>query len=156
MKAAARSGRFALRLGGALVAVASSCAAPSDNRTLPDGSLDGQYAGNRTNDPVCGTEVQPVVFHVYGSSIWVDGRHGRHRLEGTVAANGQIAMQDPTGLRHIEGLIRDGVLTATETTTGSGSTKHRRSSLDDPATLTCVWRFNAVRAAADPAAATPP
>ncbi len=133
----------------ALLALAlAGCAAPA--RALPDGSLDGAYVGTRSEDPSCGTQTESVRFDVAGARISAHSRQKHRRLEGTVAADGTIALADPSGGRQVSGSVGGGRLQATEAVSGSANQRHRKSSVDSPTALPCLWRFDAVRAADGP------
>ncbi len=136
--------RFARRLLAAALTV-SGCAAPSGDAGTLDGRMDGAYVGTRTLDPICGTETDPIRFDVAGSSISVHARHNHVTLQGTVTADGQIALTDFAGGRHINGGISGGRLIATELLSGNGNRNRRKTALDDLTPVTCLWHFNAVR-----------
>jgi hypothetical protein len=121
------------------------CAAPS-HLSLADGSLDGTYVGHRTIDPTCGTQSQTITFYVDGSAITT--HRGRHHkgLEGTVSANGQIALRDG-GRRLVEGQITGVNLTATEQDQPSTKKNYKAMAVYDPLGSACVWRYDAVRVA---------
>jgi hypothetical protein len=119
------------------------CAAPSQ-LPLADGSLDGTYVGHRTIDPTCGTRSQDIVFYVDGSSITTHrGRH-HHGLDGTVSANGQIALRDG-GSRLVEGQITGTSLVATEQDHPSTKKNYKAMAVYDPLGSACVWRYDATR-----------
>jgi hypothetical protein len=122
----------------------SACSAPS-HLPLADGSLDGTYAGHRTIDSTCGTQSQDIVFTVLGSAITTHSHKRKHRLEGTVAANGQIALHDIGDSRLIQGQISNAMLTATETDEPSTKKKHKALDVFDPQGAACVWHYDAVR-----------
>ena len=127
----------------------SACAAPSGD-TAPDGRMDGAYVGTRSLDPICGTQTDPIRFDVAGSQISVHARHNHVTLQGTVTADGQIALTDFSGGRHITGTIGNGRLTATELTNGNGNRNRRKVALDELTPVTCLWHFEAVRGAPAP------
>jgi hypothetical protein len=126
-----------------LLLTLSACSAPSQ-LPLADGSLDGTYAGHRTIDSTCGTQSQDIVFTVLGSAITSHG-HRKHRLEGTVAANGQIALRNIGGGRLVQGQISNATLTATETDEPSNKKKHKALDVFDPQGDACVWHYEAAR-----------
>ena len=109
--------------------------------------MDGAYVGTRTEDPICGNQTSSIRFDVVGSRISVHARRGHNTLEGTLTADGQIALTDFAGSRHINGTIRDGRLAATELLSGSGNKRHERVALDELTPVTCLWHFNALRPA---------
>ncbi len=143
----AQGGRCATlaSLAGALLAGVSACAAPPDRALLPNGGLDGRYAGSRMEDPACGTDVHAVDFVVSGSAITVYSRHKHDRYSGTVGINGQITLQSTYGQSQIVGSIGNGQLTANETIGVSGHKKRTRTGLDDPLALQCTWHYQASR-----------
>ncbi len=124
----------------------AGCAAPSATPAAPDGRMDGTYVGTRTLDPICGTQTERIRFDVAGSRIWVHVRRGRATLEGTVTADGQVALTDFAGSRHINGTIGQGRLTASELLSGNGNKNRRKTALDELTPVTCLWHFDAVRA----------
>ncbi len=122
----------------------SACAAPT-RLPPPDGSLDGIYVGHRTIDATCGTQSQPITFHVSGAEISVLSHHKKHRLEGTVAANGQIALSDFGRRRDIEGQITGDQLIASETDSPSNKKNHKALSPQNVEGSPCIWHYEATR-----------
>ena len=131
------------------------CAAPTGNAGTLDGRMDGAYVGTRTLDPICGAQTQGIRFDVAGSEISVHARHNHITLQGTVTADGQIALTDFAGGRHITGTISQGRLTATELTSGNGNKRHQKLALDELTPTTCLWHFEATRGGGAPGGAGP-
>lgn len=130
--------------GVAIALTLAGCAAPQP-LSPPDPARDGTYVGTRTQDPACGIETHRIVLQVAGTRIAVHSRHASQDLAGTINPDGGFALQDGDGKRHIDGLIRDGHLVATEPDAPGNVRRHRRSGGDDPTALTCTWRYEATR-----------
>ena len=146
---ASRSRPGGWKIGGAicLALALAGCAASTGEAVTLDGRMDGAYVGTRTLDPICGTETDPIRFDVAGSTISVHARHNHVTLQGTVTADGQIALTDFAGDRHINGAISNGRLTATELTSGNGNKRHQKLALDELTPVPCLWHFSATRQA---------
>ena len=109
----------------ALVLLAYATAGCSPRQTEVDPAItrfDGIYRGAATPDRTavgCEATVHSIRIEVSAGQIWVQTHHRGRQLGGTVAADGQIVMQDAHGNHSVTGLIQDNRLTATETTQGS-------------------------------------
>ena len=134
----------------ATLVLVCATAACSPRQTEVDPAItrfDGMYRGAATPDRSaagCEPTVHSIRIEVSAGQIWVHTHHRGRQLGGTVAADGQIVMQDASGNHRVTGLIQDSRLTATETTEGSS----RRS--DSPYAdggQVCVTAIEASRAA---------
>lgn len=147
-----------LRFGRPLVLAASlsvSACATQGPADPPTTRFDGIYQGTETLDSGeqgCGGGVRSVRFDVSGGRISIHTRHRHRHLDGSVGADGQVAMRDENATRTVTGTIVGNELTAVETTARSGKS---HSLLDGYQGSACTAQIEATHGPTSAAAADP-
>ncbi len=140
------SSMLSWRYAALMLAYATAACSPRQTEVDPAITrFDGIYRGAATPDRTavgCEPTVHSIRIEVSAGQIWVHTHHRGRQLGGTVAADGQIVMQDAHGNHHVTGLIQDSRLTATETT--EGSSRHSENPYADGEQV-CVTAIDASR-----------
>lgn len=141
----------------AVVAVASVSACATQGPAAPPTTrFDGIYEGTQIPDSGeqgCGAGVHSVRFEVAGTRVWIHTHHRHRRLDGTVDADGQVAMRDGNGTHTVTGTIVGDRFTAVENRTRSG--KKHTSLLDSYQESGCTMRIDATHKTAGSTTADP-
>ncbi len=131
-----------------LVAAVAGCAATPAPAPADLARFNGVYRGQAVttgNGLECSSGSTAIRITVTNGHAYAGPRRRRHRMDGRVTEDGQIALVDDTGSHQLRGIIRGDQLTATEDLPrGSGQTRQ-----EPGAPTACPAVVTATRAASE-------